>query len=591
VTGAAAFARSRLTKRDIWALAGLLALAIVLPTVIGAISGSLDIPRNDDWTYRRIALKLFETGRLELNGFEAMILVGQLVVAQPFLWLSGGATWGLTMVGVLSAAITIVAGYLLVRRLVSPGRAALAMLLLPLFPGFLPYAASYMTDLPAMAAEFVCLGLGIAALGGGRIRGRWFVASLAFGVFGFSVREFAIAAPASVLAAAVLVQPRRLAPWLSGFAVLASCVAIYYVRSRLPSQLGVTVHPLSDYFSDRVARGVSSLAFVLLPAAVVAAATWWRHWRLPDAAVGLVLGSYLVHERVADLVATGVMPPVLLDNLASQWGTPYEYATLGGIRPVLFSDIAWSAINGLALVATILVFAVAAGILGFHVRKTMRAPRAVPARLASPAGIVLMFVVATVLGLIVFGLIGNIYDRYFWPVVPTLAALMLIPPLVEERVVDVHQTTVEDGDERRSGVARPIDAIPTITALTLIVLLGGIGLSFLLNSAAFDSARWRAGERLVHLGVRAESIDAGFEWVGYHATGLASFAHPVPAPTLWEGLFPSFRLCGFVAATPQSLPGARLVAVDLHAYRLLLFAGPDETLYLYRVDGPRCGAQ
>jgi len=235
-----------------------------------------------------------------------------------------------------------------------------------------------------------------------------------------------------------------------------------------------------------------------------------------------------------------------------------------------------------------MVFAVGAGVLGFHVRSALRAPRSIPARLASPAGIVLMFVVATVLGLIVFGLIGNIYDRYFWPVVPTLAALMLIPPLVEERVVDVHQTTVEDGDERRSGVARPIGAIPTVTALALILLLGGMGLSFLLNSAAFDRARWSAGERLVDLGIPAESIDAGYEWVGYHATGLASFAHPVPAPTSWEGLFPSFRLCGFVAATPQNVPGARLVEVDLHAYRLLLFAGTDETLYLYRVEGRQC---
>jgi Dolichyl-phosphate-mannose-protein mannosyltransferase len=584
VTSVAVSARSRLAKRDIWALAGLLAIAVVLPTVIGAISSSLDIPRNDDWTYRRIALTLFETGRLEL-GSDAKTIVGQIVVAQPFLWLSGGATWGLTTVGVLSAVISIVAGYLLVRRLATPGRAALAMLLLPLFPGFLPYAASFMTDLPAIAAEFACLGLGIAALGGGRIRGRWLLASLAIGVFGFSVREFAIAAPASVLAGAVLVQPRRLTPWLAGFAVLASCVVIYYVGSRLANQLGVSVHPLSDNNSDRVARAVSSLAFVLLPAAVVAAASWWRHWRLPDAAVGLVLGSYLVHERVVDLVTTGVTPPVLLDNLASQWGTPYEYATLGGIRPVLFSDIAWSAINDLALVATIIVFAVGAGILGFHVRRALRAPRAVPARLASPAGIVLMFAVATVLGLIVFGLIVNIFDRYLWPVVPMLAALMLIPPLAQGRSLDLIERSVEDG-ERRKRVGGSIRAIPLITVSALILLLGGIGLSFLLNSAAFDRARWSAGERLVALGVPAESVDAGYEWVGYHATGPASFA--VPALTWWEGIFPSFRLCGFVAATPQNVPGARLVEVDLHAYRLLLFAGTDETLYLYRVEGRQC---
>ena len=587
MTSLAASARSRLVKRDIWALVALLAIAVVLPTVVGAISGSLDMPRNDDWSYRGIALHLFETGRLELDGAAATMLVGQIVVAQPFLWLSGGATWGLTTVGVLSAVIAIVAGYLLVRRLVTPGRAALAMLILPLFPGFLPYAASFMTDLPAIAAEFVCLGLGIVALRGGRIRGRWLLASLAVGVFGFTVREFSLAAPASVLAAAVLVQPRRLRPWLSGFAVVAVCVAIYYVRSRLPNQTGVTVHPISDYSSDRVARAVSSLAFVLLPAAVVAAATWWRRWRLPDVAVGALLGSYLVHQRIIDLVATGVVPPVLLDNLATQWGTPIQYMTFGS-RPVLFSDIAWSAINGLALIATIVLVAVGAGVFGFHVRRALRAPRSIPVRLASPAGILLMFSVATAMGLIVFGLIGTIFDRYLWPLVPTLASLMLMRPLGQQRGVDFRESVVDEVDGQRSGVARPIGVIPAVTAAALILLLGGMGLSLMLNSAAFDPARWSAAERLVDLGVPAESIDAGIEWVGYHATSPMEYAHPVPAATWWEALWPSFRLCGFVATTPQNLPGARLVEVDLHAYRLLLFAGQDETLYLYRVEGPQC---
>jgi hypothetical protein len=192
MTLVAASATSRLEKREAWALVGLLAIGVVLPTIVGAVSGSLDIPRNDDRSYRGIALHLFETGRLEIDGAAATMLVGQILVAQPFLWLSGGATWGLTVVGVLSAVVGIVAGYLLVRRLVTPGRAALAMLLLPLFPGFLPCAASYMTDLPAIAAEFVCLGLGIVALGGGEIRGRWLLASLAIGVFGFTVRELSL---------------------------------------------------------------------------------------------------------------------------------------------------------------------------------------------------------------------------------------------------------------------------------------------------------------------------------------------------------------------------------------------------------------
>ena len=125
------------------------------------------------------------------------------------------------------------------------------------------------------------------------------------------------------------------------------------------------------------------------------------------------------------------MPPVLLDNLASQWGSPLRYMTLGS-RPLLFSDAVWSAVNGVALVATVVVVAVGAGILGYHARRALQTPRSIPGRLASPAGIVLMFCVAIGVGLVVFGLIGTMFDRYLWPLVPTLAGLLLMRPLEQE---------------------------------------------------------------------------------------------------------------------------------------------------------------
>ena len=459
--------------RDLAAILALLAVAVVVPTAVALAAGAIDIPRNDDWSYRGIALHLYQTGRLELDGNVASTLVGQILFAQPFLWLTGGATWALTVVGLLAAVVAIVAGYLLVRRLVPAGRATLAVLLLALFPGYLAYVPTYMTDVPAMAAEFVCLGLGIAAVSGGRIRGRWLVASMVVGIFAFTIREFALAAPASVLVAAVLIQPRRWLPWLTGFAVVVSCVAIYSLRTQLPGQIGLAPHPVSDYFSDRVARAVSSLAFVLLPAAVVAAASWWRTWRPTDVAVGAILGLILVRERIGDLVASQTMPPVLLDNLASQWGSPLQYMTFGS-RPLLFSDVVWSTVNGIALVATIVVFAVGAGIVGFHARRAVRSPRAVAGRLASPAGIVLMFCVAMSVGLIAFGLTGTMYDRYLWPLVPTLAGLLLMRPLEQELVAPAPETATA------SGAPRPVGPLPV--AATVAVIAGARR-----DRAAFDA--------------------------------------------------------------------------------------------------------
>ena len=107
-----------------------------------------------------------------------------------------------------------------------------------------------------------------------------------------------------------------------------------------------------------------------------------------------------------------------------------------------------------------------------------------------------------------------------------------------------------------------------------------------LNSHAFDTARWRAGEAFVADRVPARSIDAGYEWMGTYAPGLAQFSErPIGGTglTWYSGLWPEFRLCAFVSSIPVSVPGADLVRVDQAAYRLLLVGGPDSALYSYRV--------
>ena len=60
----------------------------------------------------------------------------------------------------------------------------------------------------------------------------------------------------------------------------------------------------------------------------------------------------------------------------------------------------------------------------------------------------------------------------------------------------------------------------------LVAVNAIVSLALLLNAAAFDGARWRMGDEAVRLGFAAETVDAGFEWVGFHATGLAELTAP-----------------------------------------------------------------
>lgn len=69
-----------------------------------------------------------------------------------------------------------------------------------------------MTDIPALSGELVSLAVGIAGLGRtGRRRDVLVGVSVAIGVFGFAIREFDVAAPATVVAPGALSErgPRR----------------------------------------------------------------------------------------------------------------------------------------------------------------------------------------------------------------------------------------------------------------------------------------------------------------------------------------------------------------------------------------------
>ena len=63
--------------------------------------------------------------------------IGQLVMVQPFLWLSGGNPWAFTAFGLAMGGIGLASTYLLARRFVGTGSAILVVLLVEAFPGLL----------------------------------------------------------------------------------------------------------------------------------------------------------------------------------------------------------------------------------------------------------------------------------------------------------------------------------------------------------------------------------------------------------------------------------------------------------------------
>jgi hypothetical protein len=131
-----------------------------------------------------------------------------------------------------------------------------------------------------------------------------------------------------------------------------------------------------------------------------------------------------------------------------------------------------------------------------------------------------------------------------------------------------------------------------LLSLVAVAGLAATSTAITANALAFDAARWQAASSLVARGVPPTDIDAGFEWVGYHASGPAAWssapenaqntsrssAHP-DALSFYMALFEHSRECYVVSASP--LDGLRLDSTA--RYRTYALAGSSK-LWVYQLS-------
>jgi hypothetical protein len=569
--------------------------------VIGALSGSLFLPRNDDPDYRRVALHLYSTGRLELDGWNSMTLFGQVIFVQPFLWLAGGASWAFAASTGVFAATGIVAGFSLARRVLSVPRATVAILGVLLFPGFLQNTTSFMTDVPAWSTAVSCLSLGAVSLDRhGSRRWLWLGASMAVGCFGFSIREFAVVAPVAVLLFyAVSPQRGQRGYWIAAATTAAMCVAIYVVARHLPGHQTVFDAGLSglsnlSIFSARL--GFSTMALVISPVLGVAIASRWRRWRAIDVLVGVAGWLILFRGPLLDAIRTGVWPDAMVGNLIAVGGS-LDTVALYGPRPLLFAGPSWQLLNAVALFASLVVCGVCGGAAGAYLRSVLRGRRDGLGRRAiwssraeSVTTLIGIYAALYGAGICAWSLIFHFstFDRYLWPLALPLYVLLLRPAVPQPEAL-VAAMSPSSPTAPRSVPRRIRRGVGAGFASALMAGIAATALVLLVNTDAFDAARWRMGDLAVERGTPAGTVDAGLEWVVFHATGSGVIRKPVPAlGGMYDQWWPSFHMCALVSTTPLTDATLTLDEANTTAYQLLFFGGPWEPLYLYRVQGPGC---
>lgn len=492
-------------RRTAVALVALVGLTVGVPLLLAVHTGSIWIPHNDAWAYGRLAQEFATTGHVTLVGWGEGGVVGQVVLFGPL------GRWVVAQqlgVAVL-AAVGLVGTYALLNLRIGRWAAMLATALVGVFPGFGLLATSFMLDVPAYVAVILGLLVGERALRRGSL---WLLlAATAIGIWGATVTEQVLAVPASLLALAWWRRPRFQTRQLVQVGIIAGVVlgAFELWRRSLAfaNPPALSVEPLVGI--RLITEAYLALALFVSPAALLGASRAWRAVR-QERWLGLVTAA-MATLVVSTLVIIG--PNIFPGNYLGAGGA-YSAAEVGA-RTVVPAAAMW-ALAGLASVSAVLLpAAVATG---------WRRLGALPATFAT----------LTVLGNAVLILVQPLfYDRLLLPLIPLVAA----------------------------AAAGPLPRRRTARASGLVALagLGALSLALTANALALDAREWHVGQRLVATGVSPRDIDAGFDWVGWHAAGPADAAllGSSPRESFYVPMFRGSRACLVVSS--QAVPEATLV--------------------------------
>jgi hypothetical protein len=472
-----------------------------LPVLLTVLGGAFGLPRNDDWSYSDLLWRWQEQGDLRLGGWESMTLVGQLLLAWPVASAFPRHVASLQLFTAGLGALGALAAYGALRRFLPTNRALLATGVTLISPLYAPVAVSFMTDVPAFAIQAICMWLGARALDESTSRRTaWFLAAVAVGLFGVTIREYAVVAPVAV----VLVFGAR--AWGQRdqrsllTAVAATCVSALFVLSfigwRRTWADSLSLEPGAPGVADfgrSVTFTLVTMTFLVLPAiAFVPFRHLLRAMTRSRWAVVAVVSAAVV--LVAGALTTWDWSPPLLGPYLDQRGA-LGNDILPGDRALLLPDPMLRALLVLVLAATILL----AGLLvltGFDMVGRATTWRDRCARF-DPRTLAWALVAVTIVSLTAAGAVGlPIFDRYVLPAVPFAAGLVLAWRVSE---IDLY--------ERTAGSA---------ARWLAVVAFFGLGVMWTVDAARFDATRWAAGERAVQLGYPPDRVDAGFEWRNVH---------------------------------------------------------------------------
>lgn len=545
-------------RETAFAVATCVAYGVALVGIAGWL-GVLDIARNDDWSFIENAFRFHDTGIFAVGGWVHMNLIGQLVLADPFLSVFGVSITTLHVLGIAATSVAVFATFALARTYLSLAVSVTIAVTTAVSPVVLVLSSSFMTDMFAMAGQLVALALAAMALTRDGRSGHvlWWLALMA-GLWAFSIREFAITALIALAGVALIRAHWSLRMKVGTLVVAVGGVALVVAwRSTQVTEtgqaIGFSTHNIGPLGALPVTMALLSFPVLL----------WIRPWVLVR---NFTRAAWILFIAVIVLLAAAVAvaPSLILGNYFQQ--TLAYPNVLPGSPEAIFPRWMWWAVLAVGVVATAIVAAVVADAV---TSRQLWRRNALAKGIDMEPGLALasIYSVVTLALVAATPIVVNVvlFDRYL------LGLLAVAPgPIVWWA--------------RQREAARTAPVVPAVGVVGLSVL----GVTSMVAAGKVDAARWElANQVATDLGIAEGNVDGGFDWFRFHTNGSPRPQEWPPRYTWWS-LDDGRAVCatitfeqppsGEAAAFPgDEVPtiGSRVVDLPFSQQVLLAKEGPD----------------
>lgn len=518
-------------KLELLVVSGVISFYSFLIFYWALFRGAIGVARNDDWVYLHMAQWFADSGEFRVESGSMANALGLVLLGQPSIILFGYSIETLQILEIFVGAIGLFATWFLLRTFLNKWLSFLGIATLVASPFWISTSVSFMTDVPAYTLQLIALLIAVRAYKAHRYGFNWLFVAYLFCFAAFSVREYSIASGLAITAfylfsKSASVKKLRLKAVALASLWMVSCIALYLWRSDLENAAefrGVFEIGVFKESSIQALRAICMLGFLLIPALLLASPTKKiKQLNLLQNIVALLPSTLFAIVMFLLFRQRGLV----FGNYFTPQGSYVETFPLG-IAPNVISAPVFDLLTWLGVVA--LAYLLWLGTLWISCidrESNSRNESSTIGTTYEQVGLVGWFVFGMLGTLIFVPLITNapLFDRYFLPVIPCLTALVLY-------FIQNFQFTWAAGN------------VLSALALAALTFLSSV---FIDSSFILDGLKWKVGNYLVTEGYSPGTIDAGYEWFGYHQTEVAHGQQLPPIRNWWTRLYDSPQICASV---------------------------------------------